>query len=90
MVALTQSVHDAGAGHGPVALTGAAAQRTHPHLHHRAGREAGQRNRARLRREHDRRPRTRANARLHLKANGVGNRRHMHVQLGGVVVVYAR
>jgi hypothetical protein len=33
-----RSVHDARAGHGPVALTGAAAHRADTHLIHRAGR----------------------------------------------------
>ena len=65
-------VHDAGAGHGPVALTGAAAQRPGTQLHHRAGRLTRQDDGARLRRELDRRPCGRADARLHLVTNRVG------------------
>ena len=46
-----------GAGHGPVARTGAAAQRAGAQLIHRAGRQTGQRDGARLLRVFDRRPR---------------------------------
>ena len=59
-------INDAGAGHGPGALTGAAAQRARPHLVYRAGRQAGERDGARLRGEHRRRPRAGAGADLHL------------------------
>ena len=54
-----------------------------------AGRQTGQRDGARLRREHDRRPH-RSDERLHLVTNRIGYRRQMHLQLRGDVIVYAR
>ena len=81
-----QSVHDFGAGHGPVALTGAAAQRPRPHLIYRAGRQAGHRDGARLGRELDRGPRAGAGADLHLVTNRIGHRGEMHVQFRRRVV----
>ena len=85
-----RSVHNAGAGHGPIALAGAAAQRARPHLIHRAGRQTGERDGARLRGERGRCPCAGAGADLHLVSHRVGYRREMHIQLGGDVIVYAR
>jgi len=60
------------------------------HLHHRARRQARQHDRACLRGEQRRHPRSHADARLHLVTHRIGDGRQMHVQVRGDVVVYPR